>query len=130
MKSMNLGDSARRSEWPECTRGTLVTLGLWLHSQAHIVKSIGIPGAEGMSQVYSDLAARIDIFIEEGLKVLIRRLRLPRGRLQLSVRSSAPRRCATLNKVTAGDWDENCILECSWPSRLYQKGLLGHNARP
>lgn len=66
VKSMNLGDSARRSEWPECTRGTLVTLGLWLHSQAHIVKSIGIPGAEGISQVYSDLAARIDIFIEEG----------------------------------------------------------------
>lgn len=66
MKSMNLGEHKYRSEWPECTRGTLVTLGLWLHSQAHIVKSIGIPGAEGMSQVYSDLAARIDTFIEEG----------------------------------------------------------------
>lgn len=66
MKSMNLGEHKYRSEWPECTRGTLVTLGLWLHSQAHIVQSIGIPGAEGMSQVYGDLAARIDAFIEEG----------------------------------------------------------------
>lgn len=66
MKSMNLGKYKYGGEWPECTRGTLVTLGLWLHSQAHIVKSIGIPGAEGMSQVYGDLAARIDAFIEEG----------------------------------------------------------------
>lgn len=66
MKSMNLGDSARRSEWPECTRGTLVTLNLWLHCQAHIAQSTGICGADGMAKVYSDLASRIDTFIEEG----------------------------------------------------------------
>lgn len=66
VKSMNLGNITRRSEWPECTRGTLVTLNLWLHCQAHIAQSTGICGADGMAKVYSDLASRIDTFIEEG----------------------------------------------------------------
>lgn len=66
MKSMDLGKHKYRSEWPECTRGTLVTLGLWLHCQAHIAQSTGICGAEGVAKVYSDLASRIDTFIEEG----------------------------------------------------------------